>query len=710
MAKSTSFKQDYQTLYTAFNLYTNWNRMSAAQKAKSLAALGMHGYKFTTGESLAQKWLIQPQGGDPGLTFGQAFGLFSTGVNVYSLARNWKQFSTLQRLSGGSATAVNMAQLAKSFNLLGYGVKGSAVPAASVAQLGTAWSSVPSYGVGAVTASVGTPIPTGYSAVASGGEGIIAVPTANVSSASGAVTGTPLAAWGEASWAGYAGAAFEGATTIANLGKVPEDDRATYLQKHAGLAVADVYTAGGASAAYALLMNTSIGRKLDKAYNKLDKAINPVTRIANHFNTDKWKTEGNRLAKLRENGVYIPDNLFEELPTRGRSKEELVAIAEKTGGNVKFAQSRKEADLTGQDIANYSVWAEKDPDWFKRPVEERIAISQQALDAGAVREHHGTVDVDFDKFEFAPQGTPETPEDAAQQRTLQGSKGGSQMQAGLAQMLKTDPYLGGAMLAHSAFAPGMDTEGEVSEAIANLNLKTPDGKPIDVHTLPYVIDPNKDLDYFAGLSGITLAQLAALEKSPTSTQTGQRVANGVLQNSGEQGYSINAFNKVRDAFRALYAQAGIQSHADAYRRANTMYAGRAIDDTDLIRMHQVADMIYTPNGYQLMNQFLPGRNRGLQVAKEDALRIRVIDPNSTSEPIKPNKMDAGEDNRIRVIGMSSQDPLKPTGAQPVGQRPVSAPETPPETEGELDLTSDSKEARIARNRSRYGFMEGANGL
>ena len=124
---------------------------------------------------------------------------------------------------------------------------------------------------------------------------------------------------------------------------------------------------------------------------------------------DKWKTERDRLGKLSEQGVYIPPQVIQSMPTKGRSKDELINknyapdfIGHTPDGgwvNNKFAESRDVRDLRGADIVNYSSFAEKDPEWFKKPLQERIAYSQQLLDAGAVKEHHGTIDIDWGKAE-----------------------------------------------------------------------------------------------------------------------------------------------------------------------------------------------------------------------------------------------------------------------------------------------------------------------
>lgn len=120
---------------------------------------------------------------------------------------------------------------------------------------------------------------------------------------------------------------------------------------------------------------------------------------------DMWKTEGNRLRKLQEGGAYIPEGLLASMPKGGRSKEQLIAEAEAAGGNVAFARSRNEKDLTAQDIIGFATFAEKDPEWFNKPLDQQLQVAQQALDSGAVREHHGTIDVDWKKV-GAPAAAP----------------------------------------------------------------------------------------------------------------------------------------------------------------------------------------------------------------------------------------------------------------------------------------------------------------
>lgn len=147
----------------------------------------------------------------------------------------------------------------------------------------------------------------------------------------------------------------------------------------------------------------------------LSLAYNPIKGL---FDKDEWKREKNSLNKLKDDGVFIPDNLLEGMPTKGRKLSSLVEkdlppdfVGTTPDGrwvNNKFANSRNVADLQPTDIVNYSAFAEHDPQWFNKPMEERLALAEQALAANAVTEGKGTIKVDFSKL-GTPTQAPSTP-------------------------------------------------------------------------------------------------------------------------------------------------------------------------------------------------------------------------------------------------------------------------------------------------------------
>jgi hypothetical protein len=126
------------------------------------------------------------------------------------------------------------------------------------------------------------------------------------------------------------------------------------------------------------------------------------------LDTNRYKKEGNRFADLRKQGIMLPETTVAEGLRQGRSKQQLIDIekaniAQGKHGNVKFAESRNEADLTPDDIIGYAAFYEKyGNDWMSKfNDKQRREIAQKALNAGAVNEHHGTIDIDWNKVDGA---------------------------------------------------------------------------------------------------------------------------------------------------------------------------------------------------------------------------------------------------------------------------------------------------------------------
>ncbi len=123
---------------------------------------------------------------------------------------------------------------------------------------------------------------------------------------------------------------------------------------------------------------------------------------------DRWATEGGRLKKLAGQGYDVSHSDGQGMKA-GRSKQQLIDIekAKAAAGqysNEKFAGSRNESDLTGQDVQGFASIVEKAGK--DASLADRIALGQRVIDAGAGREHHGTYDVDWSKINL---GDPKTP-------------------------------------------------------------------------------------------------------------------------------------------------------------------------------------------------------------------------------------------------------------------------------------------------------------
>lgn len=123
---------------------------------------------------------------------------------------------------------------------------------------------------------------------------------------------------------------------------------------------------------------------------------------------DMYLKEHRRLLDLQSRGIDVPEQFLEATRLeKGRGKEDLIAIEKEKEAagqysNVKFAETRDESDLNPEDIWGYSTFLDKfGNDWLGTFSEDqRRQIAQKALDAGAVNEHHGTVDIDWNKVDL----------------------------------------------------------------------------------------------------------------------------------------------------------------------------------------------------------------------------------------------------------------------------------------------------------------------
>lgn len=111
----------------AIQLFQNWDRLSPASRSMAIASIGINAARFN-GTELTNVPIIKPGAagpGTPGLSVGQALGLFQAGYNTYSLVKHWDQLNDIQRVVGGAGTVASIAEVARGFDLLGAGTAGT---------------------------------------------------------------------------------------------------------------------------------------------------------------------------------------------------------------------------------------------------------------------------------------------------------------------------------------------------------------------------------------------------------------------------------------------------------------------------------------------------------------------------------------------------------------------------------------------------------
>lgn len=313
-------------------------------------------------------------------------GIFGSSSSPIQAAQTAQQSAPIAEASSATAPAGG-----------GFAGAGSAAPAAGstatsgtgLTGLGEASGAATSAGGGTLSIPAGSTVPSGFEAVGTGADGsTLIAPSSSAgtgffATAPGTVGASYLPAMG------YVAGAYTGYQQFQGLKNAVKDEDMSF-QQQAALALPTF----GASFLY-----------------------NPVRHM---FDKNEWKQERNSLNRLKDDGVFIPDNLLESMPTKGRKLNSLIRrdladdfVGQDPDGNWvnnKFAHSRDVKDLQPTDIVNYSAFAEHDPQWFTKPMEERLAVAQQALAAGAVSEGKGSIKVDFKKLEQPGTASPQSPQ------------------------------------------------------------------------------------------------------------------------------------------------------------------------------------------------------------------------------------------------------------------------------------------------------------
>lgn len=247
------------------------------------------------------------------------------------------------------------------------------------------------------------------------------------------MTGTGVAGGGAgagggiAAGGGGAGAAAEAGTGISGIGPVAsggEYGAAIMGATPAYIpAAAALWTAGAGKAGYDMARGKKPGWEGDTTLG-----TNPATAWAYwpakfamglFGKGPKTEVEDKRVQALIDSGTISADQAKALYPngftSEGRSDQLSAALAngaqpgsfgfDKSGNwyNTEFLAGGNESTLKPEDIWGYSAFLERyGSDWLNKFSEEdRRKIAGAAIDSGAVREHHGTVDVDFslvDKF------------------------------------------------------------------------------------------------------------------------------------------------------------------------------------------------------------------------------------------------------------------------------------------------------------------------
>ena len=121
--------------------------------------------------------------------------------------------------------------------------------------------------------------------------------------------------------------------------------------------------------------------------------------------------------------------------------------------------------------------------------------------------------------------------------------------------------------------------------------------------------------YFASLAGIALARIVAGKAEAKADNEGAKLARA-LKGADTPG----AYAKLQIDIRALYANFGVSSRADAYQLSNQAYSEDRINESDLVAMHEIYDLIYEDDTLEAARKLLNGKDKGLEIARDKTPR------------------------------------------------------------------------------------------
>jgi len=160
-----------------------------------------------------------------------------------------------------------------------------------------------------------------------------------------------------------------------------------------------------------------------------------------------------------------------------------------------------------------------------------------------------------------------------------GVEGGSALIAGLTALKKSNPYLYGALVSFITKYSHKDVKSDNS------------------------------LSYAASLAGIALARIVSGKSEEKADKEGVMIANRINDSSAAE------WAKLQINLKGYYASFGVGSKADAYQLSNQAYSEERIDESDLVAMHEIFDIVYDQNGLELVERLMNGKDRGLEIVR-----------------------------------------------------------------------------------------------
>ncbi len=628
MTELTGGEGDLKAQFTAYQMQQNWGTMSSAQKSLAISNMGMQNFKFEDGSNLSTKPLIKNVDGKTEFTLGQAVDMLNKGTNAYALKNNYDELKRLNAIAGGDKNSdpYKIANGALGLDALGYGKEGNEVPGITKESLAKdGWNPAPHLGVGAITSTNKyTKLPKGYTNFKTTDGTTIAVPKGTSASAQGAFKDSLVG-----TGAGIGGISGNALKVYKGWEKLGSPEAMAALTKVASSSYRQDKSSQGVVPKSSMENEPRVASKGVYGGSALVKSISGLD------GTNNFLLGGVVAGSLVKHYIPGQDSSSESTTYRGQSLQN-ASLVEGAPTTV-IADEETSSDInTGKVIVEGTQDINNIIQDDNLTNEEKSQGVQRRIGTGVAEGFTGIPVTDIarnleERYPGTKKNIDRIDADLNPATRVFGkgygfssSKSGGQQDRDAIRITLQEK---GVVDKDFSFTLPDGTVANIGVDGKGGRHKNAKGEEIN----SYDIDFENDLDYVAGMGGITMSRILNGRTGTDVDQMGGQLGNGTLSNIGfNKEMSPENFAKLQENQRAIYAQSGIKSKADGYQLANQAFAEGRITESDLVTMHQTFNMMYDKDGYSTAQKLMAGRKQGAEATK-----VPVLDKNGIQVGYRP---------------------------------------------------------------------------
>lgn len=138
-------------------------------------------------------------------------------------------------------------------------------------------------------------------------------------------------------------------------------------------------------------------------------------------------------------------------------------------------------------------------------------------------------------------------------------------------------------------------------------------------------DYTNDLDFLAGMGGITLSRLSTGGKGKNIDQYGSQLGNAAIADSNGRELNQENFTKMAANLRTFYNKQGIATAKDGENLARAAMQEGRINQIDYTQMQQTFNVVFN-NDFKTAKELMLGRWKGIDVAQQQTGEAEKITP------------------------------------------------------------------------------------